>query len=129
LHSAANWRRCSSLAAVDHPWPDEIGNARWAKTSTGASKVPLTKVVPTVVVEVSADAALQAGAWRHPLRYVRYRAELRPQRVPTLFGGARTMCALTSDARVVRQVMWVSPGPRLSQRAMPSRPKACQRNG
>ena len=69
-------------AAADHPWPDEIGNARWAKT--GASRVPLTKVDPTVVAEVSADAALQAGAWRHPLRYVRIRAELHPDDVPRL---------------------------------------------
>ena len=30
-----------------------------------------------VVVEVSADAALQAGAYRHPLRFVRLRLDLR----------------------------------------------------
>ena len=69
--------------AAEHPWPDEIGNARWAKASSGASKVPLTKVDPTVVVEVSADAALLAGAWRHPLRYLRIRAELSPGRRPS----------------------------------------------
>jgi hypothetical protein len=38
----------------------------------------LTKVDPVVVVEVSADAALQAGQWRHPLRMVRIRAEMQP---------------------------------------------------
>jgi hypothetical protein len=31
-----------------------------------------------VVVEISADAALQAGVFRHPVRYVRVRRDLRP---------------------------------------------------
>jgi len=44
--------------------------------------VALTKVDPVVVVEVSADAALQAGQWRHPL--VRIRAEMQPEDVATL---------------------------------------------
>jgi hypothetical protein len=68
-------------AGTDHSWPDEVGTGRWTgKDST----VPLTKVAPTVVAEVTADAALQAGAWRHPLRYLRIRAELCPEDVPTL---------------------------------------------
>jgi ATP-dependent DNA ligase len=62
-------------AEEDHPWPDEIGVGRWSKT--GAT-VPLTKVAPTVVVEVAADAALQAGQWRHGLRLVRRRPDLTP---------------------------------------------------
>jgi hypothetical protein len=53
-----------SPAAKNHPWPDEIGVGRWAKS--GAT-VLMTKVAPTVVAEVSADAALQAGQWRHGL--------------------------------------------------------------
>src|SRR3712207_7181456 len=40
--------------------------------------VTLTKVEPTVVVEVSADVALQAGRFRHPLRYLRHRPDLEP---------------------------------------------------
>jgi ATP-dependent DNA ligase len=80
----------AELAAVlrpardDHPWPDEISSQRWGRDS----KKPLTKTRPDVVVEVSADAAIQAGQWRHPLRYVRYRAELQPEDVPTLPGTA-----------------------------------------
>jgi ATP-dependent DNA ligase len=70
-------------AADDHPWPDEIGVGRWANPG---KTVPLTKVAPTVVAEVSADAALQAGQWRHGLRYQRIRADLRPEDVPTLPG-------------------------------------------
>ncbi|MGR4862120.1 hypothetical protein ACIPOG_00055, partial [Kriegella sp. LARHCF250] len=78
----------AALAAVllaagpDHPWPDEIGTGRWGGKS---AKVPLTKVEPSVVV-VSADAALQAGQWRHPLRVVRIRADLQPDDVPALPG-------------------------------------------
>jgi hypothetical protein len=37
-----------------------------------------------LVVEVAADAALHAGVFRHPLRYVRRRPDLRPQDLPPL---------------------------------------------
>jgi ATP-dependent DNA ligase len=62
----------------DHPWPDEIGIGRWGGNP---DKVQLTKADPSVVVEVSADAALQAGRWRHPLRMVRIRADMDPNDV------------------------------------------------
>jgi ATP-dependent DNA ligase len=74
-------RQSAELAAVlasageDHPWPPRIGTGRFGG---GKLSVPLTRVQPTVVVEVSADAALQAGVFRHPLRYVRLRPDLRP---------------------------------------------------
>jgi ATP-dependent DNA ligase len=64
-------------AGARHPWPDEIS------THWGTGKTPIVKVRPNVVVEVAADAALQAGHWRHPLRFVRIRAELQPEDVPT----------------------------------------------
>jgi hypothetical protein len=38
-------------------------------------------VRPDVVIEVSADAALQAGVFRHPLRFVRTRPDLQPDDV------------------------------------------------
>jgi len=66
-----------------HPWPDEFTSYRWGGKD---SKKPLTKVSPTVVVEVAADAALQGGQWRHALRYVRLRADLRPEDVTSLGG-------------------------------------------
>jgi hypothetical protein len=52
-----------------HPWPDEIASQRWGRKD---SKKPLTKVQPTVVAEVTADAATQAGQGtpRHALRPV-----------------------------------------------------------
>jgi ATP-dependent DNA ligase len=59
----------------DHPWPDRIGTGRFGG---GRLSVPLTRVAPGVVVEVSADAALQAGVFRHPLRFVRVRPDLEP---------------------------------------------------
>jgi ATP-dependent DNA ligase len=74
-------RQAQELAAVltpagpDHPWPDRIGTGRFGG---GRLSVPLTKVEPDVVVEVSADAALQAGVFRHPMRFVRVRPDLRP---------------------------------------------------
>jgi ATP-dependent DNA ligase len=78
-------RQAAELAAVltpaddDHPWPDRIGTGRFGG---GRLSVPLTRVAPEIVVEVSADAALQAGVFRHPLRYVRLRPDLRPEDVP-----------------------------------------------
>jgi ATP-dependent DNA ligase len=68
-------------AGADHPWPDRIGTGAFGG---GKLSVPLTRVDPAVVVEVSADAALQAGVFRHPLRYVRVRPELEPDDVPPL---------------------------------------------
>ena len=66
-------------AASDHPWPDEISSQRWGGRD---AKKPLTKVQPTVVAEVTADAATQAGQVRHGMRYVRLRPDLRPEDVP-----------------------------------------------
>jgi ATP-dependent DNA ligase len=63
----------------DHPWPERIGTGRFGG---GKLSVPLTRVRPEVVVEVSADAALQAGVFRHPMRYVRVRSDLRPEDLP-----------------------------------------------
>ncbi|MBC9822853.1 ATP-dependent DNA ligase [Terrabacter sp. MAHUQ-38] len=75
-------RQAASLAAVltpaglDHPWPDEISSTRFGSSR---DKVALTKVEPVVVAEVSADAALQAGAFRHPVRFIRHRPDLGPE--------------------------------------------------
>jgi ATP-dependent DNA ligase len=80
-------RQSAELGAVlrpaddDHPWPDRIGTGRFGG---GRLSVPLTRVDPTVVVEVSADAALQAGVFRHPLRFVRVRPDLQPGDLPPI---------------------------------------------
>lgn len=68
-----------SLAAVltpageDHPWPDEVSSSRFGSSR---AKLVLTKVEPVIVAEVLADSALQAGAFRHPVRFVRSRPDL-----------------------------------------------------
>jgi ATP-dependent DNA ligase len=80
-------RQSAELAAVltpadaEHPWPDRIGTGRFGG---GRLSVPLTRVDPGVVVEVSADAALQAGVFRHPLRFVRVRPDLEPGDLPPM---------------------------------------------
>jgi ATP-dependent DNA ligase len=80
-------RQSAELAAVltpadaAHPWPDRIGTGRFGG---GRLSVPLTRVDPSVVVEVSADGALQAGVFRHPLRFVRVRSDLQPDDVPPI---------------------------------------------
>ena len=51
-----------------HPWPTVMGAGHF-----GGDPVTITHVKPEVVVEVSADPALQAGRRRHPLRYLRTR--------------------------------------------------------
>ena len=62
-------------AGPGHPWPDEVSSNRFG---SGRDKVPLVKVEPVLVAEVLADAALHAGGYRHPLRYLRLRADLTP---------------------------------------------------
>jgi ATP-dependent DNA ligase len=66
-------------AGSRHPWPNEIAT-HWGR----GSKTPLIKVQPLLVVEVAADAALQAGHYRHPLRLVRHRTDLGPDDVEAL---------------------------------------------
>ncbi len=71
--------QAEALAAVltpagpEHPWPDVISSTRFG---TSRDKVPLVKVEPLIVAEVSADSALQGGGYRHPLRYMRPRFDL-----------------------------------------------------
>jgi ATP-dependent DNA ligase len=85
--SPLNPRQSAELGALlappagDHPWPERIGTGAFGG---GKLSVALTRVEPAVVVEVSADAALQAGVFRHPLRYVRVRPDLRPEDLPTV---------------------------------------------
>ena len=81
--------QASSLAKVlkpgpaQHPWPDEVSSSRFGSSR---DKMKLTKVEPNMVAEVLADSALQAGVWRHPLRFVRHRPDLTPADLPPLGG-------------------------------------------
>ena len=74
------------LASVDparHPWPEQISSL------FGGPPVILRHVDPVVVAEVSADAALQQGRWRHAVRLVRLRPDLDLVAVPTVDAGVR----------------------------------------
>ena len=55
-----------------HDWPEKLPAHRW-----GAPRTAYTRVRPEVVVEVSADLALDGLRWRHPVRLVRLRHDLR----------------------------------------------------
>lgn len=80
-HQAAELAVMLKPAGPAHPWPDEITSYRWGGQD---SKVSLVKVQPRVVIEVAADAALQAGQYRHPVRFVRIRADMRVSDVDQL---------------------------------------------
>ncbi len=77
--AAAELAAVLTPAGPDHPWPERIGTGRFGG---GRLSVALTRVDPVAVVEVGADAALTAGVFRHPLRFLRVRADLRPDDVP-----------------------------------------------
>lgn len=62
-------------AMPEHPWPDRMLANRF---SPSRDRVALTKVQPTLVVEVAADSARQGVGWRHSLRYLRPHTDLRP---------------------------------------------------
>lgn len=66
------------VAADQHPWPVEIGS------QFGGSPVRLLHIAPVLVAEVSADTARQSRRFRHPLRFVRLRADLTPADLPRL---------------------------------------------
>ena len=50
-----------------------------SRFSAFRDEVPLVKVEPLIVAEVSADSAPQGGGYRHPVRYVRPRFDLAPE--------------------------------------------------
>ncbi|MGQ4513718.1 ATP-dependent DNA ligase [Streptomyces sp. DW26H14] len=59
--------------AGGHPWTGWSFSAGWGTRET----LDVTLVDPAVVVEVSADVALDAaGRWRHPVRLLRTRADM-----------------------------------------------------
>ncbi len=66
-------------AAPGHPWPDRMLANRF---SPGRDRVTLTKVEPTLIIEVAADSARQDTGWRHALRYLRLRTDLTPKDLP-----------------------------------------------
>ncbi len=68
-------------ANADHPWPDDLSEGRLGHF--GNRRVPITKVEPTLVVEVSADSAFERGRWRHITTFVRPRPDLDADEIAT----------------------------------------------
>nr|WP_024127463.1 ATP-dependent DNA ligase [Streptomyces sp. F12]AHE40199.1 ATP dependent DNA ligase [Streptomyces sp. F12] len=68
-------------AGPEHPWWGWRISAGWG------SKEPMVfqPVIPELVAEVDTDAAVDLGRHRHPVRYLRLRADLTPAEIP-LFG-------------------------------------------
>ncbi|GAB3201803.1 ATP-dependent DNA ligase [Nocardioides hungaricus] len=60
--------------AEEHPWPAELSTRHLGRFSV--EPVPITRVAPTLVVEVEADTAFEHGRWRHLTRYRRVRWDL-----------------------------------------------------
>lgn len=72
-------RESAELAAVlvgtdDHPWPAELCTRQLGRFSR--EPVAITRVIPTVIVDVEADTAFEHGRWRHLTRYRRLRMDL-----------------------------------------------------
>lgn len=72
-------RESAEVAAVlvgidDHPWPAELSTRQLGRFSR--EPVAITRVAPTVVVEVEADTAFEHGRWRHLTHYRRLRLDL-----------------------------------------------------
>jgi ATP-dependent DNA ligase len=64
-------------AARTHPWPTELPPGRMG--SFGRSRaLPVTRVQPTLVVEIHADSAFEYGRWRRLTRFARPRPDLSP---------------------------------------------------
>ena len=69
-------------AGPDHPWPAEIP-AGFAGGPYGSHPpIRYVRTEPEVVVDMSADAAVEHGRWRHAVRFVRIRPDLTPTDTP-----------------------------------------------
>lgn len=77
--------RVFTIVGGDHPWP-EVLPASWAGgVPVAGEPIQYTRVLPDVVAEISVDAAVEHGRWRHAVRFVRLRPDIR-----------RTMCPCAS---------------------------------
>jgi ATP-dependent DNA ligase len=73
LQPATSTRIGQLLEQDDHDWPEKLPAHSW-----GTPRTAYTRVRPDLVVEVSADLALDGLRWRHPVRFVRVRSDLQP---------------------------------------------------
>ena len=78
LQPATATRLGAVLEEQAHAWPERLPAHSW-----GAPRTAYTRVRPDLVVEVSADLALDGLRWRHPVRFVRARDDLRASDLPS----------------------------------------------
>ncbi|MFE7762482.1 ATP-dependent DNA ligase [Streptomyces sp. NPDC057438] len=69
-------------AGSEHPWHGRHFRAGWGSRS----QVEYCPVRPDMVAEFVADAAFDAGRYRHPVRFVRVRSDMSPRDVELLPG-------------------------------------------
>jgi len=62
----------------DHPWMGRRFTAGWGTRET----IDHRPVRPDVVVEFAGDTAVDAGRYRHPVRYLRVRDDISPDQLP-----------------------------------------------
>ncbi|MGW8700112.1 ATP-dependent DNA ligase [Streptomyces eurythermus] len=65
-------------ATPDHPWAGRRFSAAWGTRG----ELTYRPVKPELVAEFIADTALDAGRYRHPVRFMRIRTEMHPMQVP-----------------------------------------------
>lgn len=70
-------------AVAGHPWQGRTFSAGWGTRET----LDVTLVAPDLVAEVSADTAVDAGRWRHPVRFQRLHPDLAAQDAPAFGAG------------------------------------------
>jgi hypothetical protein len=83
---------CTEISAVltraagGHPWLPAIPSSRFGQLPS--EPIEYLKVAPATVVELDVDTAFENHRWRHGARFVRVRAELRPEDLSPLPGDA-----------------------------------------
>ncbi|GAA2884048.1 hypothetical protein GCM10010472_47670 [Pseudonocardia halophobica] len=92
----AQLRGVLTAPAGGHPWPEVIPSARFGQRPS--EPVAYVQVAPEVVVELEVDAAFEYGRWRHPVRFMRSRLDLRPEEV------MQASAALDPDVLAVQEV-------------------------
>ncbi|MFB8760568.1 ATP-dependent DNA ligase [Streptomyces nigra] len=65
-------------AGVEHPWHGRKFSAGW----DSSDELEHQPVWPELVAEFQGDTAVDEGRYRHPVRFVRIRAEMHPMQVP-----------------------------------------------
>ncbi|MEV5524582.1 ATP-dependent DNA ligase [Streptomyces pseudogriseolus] len=77
----------------NHPWKQRRFSAGWG-TREAINHRP---VQPDVVVEFAGDTAVDAGRYRHPMRYLRVRDDMSPEQLPPATPGPELHGSTSSE--------------------------------